>query len=81
MSYKPLKLLFDRDLALRLGDKITRITSDFDTKSFAKNLDAQIHDLEYKDRIDAFATELHRHLDLPFEHGIEVLISILGPEK
>jgi len=81
MAFKKLKFWFDKDLARLLADKILVVQPNFKDKSFIKNIDAKVHDLELKDRIAVFADELHEQLSNNYAKNIKILMKILGPEN
>lgn len=81
MSYKPLKLWFDKELAELLSDKLLSVRSDFNTTSFIKKVDAGVDGLELKDRVELITDELNNHLEGSFPQQVEVLIKVLGPEN
>ena len=81
MAYKKHKLWFDKGLAEMLADKILCRGLDFDKKSFVKNIDRQVANLELKDRIAVFADELHQHLNRDYQYAIHSMMQILGEEN
>ncbi len=81
MSYKPLKLWFDSDLADFLSSKLTSETVYFDAKSFRSSIENKIQELELKDRVEVFADQLNENLQGTYPQKIEVLLGILGPEN
>lgn len=81
MSYKPLKLWFDDDLARFLAHKLIAVYSEFNASSFIENISSKIDTLELKDRVEVFADALYVELSHDYSKGIEILLKILGPEN
>lgn len=81
MAYKQLKLWFDKDLAIELGEKVKIEYDSFNLISFTNSIDKKIDNLELKDRIEYFADQLFNHLNKNYKEGIEILLKILGPEN
>ncbi|MBO6622720.1 MAG: DNA alkylation repair protein [Balneola sp.] len=81
MSYKPLKLWFDKELAELLSEKLLSIRSDFNSISFIKKVDTGVDGLELKDRVELIADELKNHLEDDYPEQVVVLLQILGPEN
>lgn len=81
MAYKKLKYWFDRELALLLAEKINREGVDFNKKRFVQEVEKETSSLELKDRVELICDKLHFELGADYPKGIEVLISILGPEN
>jgi hypothetical protein len=57
VSYKPLKLWFDGDLADLLSFKIYSVLPGFDGITFKKEIEKQIPNLELKDRVEVIADQ------------------------
>jgi len=81
MSYKPLKLWFNKKLAEQLSEKLLSVRSDFNSTAFIKKVDAGVDGLELKDRVELIADELNFHLESDYPEQLEVLLQILGPEN
>lgn len=81
MTYKPLKLWFDKDMAHLLSEKIEEIEKNFDSGQFLGEVESKIEPLELKDRLKVFADALYAQFDENFIRAAEVLTQILGPEN
>lgn len=81
MTYKPLKLWFDEDLASLLADKILKIRPDFNREEFIDIVGSRIPKLELNDRVEVLADGLYELLESDFSSSIPTLLGILGPEN
>jgi len=81
MSYKPLKLWFDKEFAQLLADKITAVYPDFNSDIFIQQVYRRVQDLELKDRVELIADLLQTHISGDYPEQIEILLQILGPEN
>lgn len=81
MAYKQLKLWFDEELAVSLGDKILLIDNTFSKKEFIGKVNVKISKLELKDRIEVFADALFDLLSGDYVEKVNTLVQILGPEN
>lgn len=81
MSYKSLKLWFDKELAELLSEKLLSVGVKFNSSSFIKKVDTGVDGLELKDRVELIADELNNHLKGGYPPQIEILLQILGPEN
>ena len=81
MAYKQLKLWFDKDLAIMLGNKIIRIDEKFNKNNFVKVVDQGVTELELKDRVQFISNCLFEYLGADYSTGINTLLQILGPEN
>lgn len=81
MAFKKLKLWFDKALAEDLADKILLVQSDFQKKSFVRQVDKGVAELELKDRVELIADALENHLSGSYLNQLKTLIKILGPEN
>lgn len=81
MSYKPLKLWFDKQLAELLSQKLTSVKADFNSPSFITNVDSGVDGLELKDRVELITDELNNELDGNYPQQVEMLLHTLGPEN
>ena len=81
MSYKQLKLWFDKDLALLLSDKISALDADFGSASFIRKIANGVDTLELKDRVELIADKLHEALRKSYPENVGILVQILGPEN
>jgi len=81
MAFKKLKLWFDKDLAIMLAEKIQTTHAPFNLSSFVEAVDEKVAPLELKARVEVIADELYAHLGEDYEHGLGVLMNILGPEN
>lgn len=81
MTYKQLKLWFDKDLAILLSSKITEEKPDFNADEFIYQVDSKVQSLELKDRVEIIADLLHIHLSSEYSDNIKILLAILGPEN
>ena len=81
MSYKPLKLWFNRDLAELLAMKIASVQPSFNSPDFIQEVDTSITDLELKDRIEIICDGIQKYLLGDYPAKVSVLLQILGPEN
>ncbi len=81
MTYKPLKLWFDDDLASMLADKILKLHPDFKREEFIDFVGSRIPKLELKDRVEVLADGLYELLRCDYSSSISILLGILGPEN
>ncbi len=81
MAFKKLKLWFDGDLAQLLADKIVEVQADFPSKSFIRQVEDGVEDLELKDRVALMAELLGEGLGEDYPANIKILEAILGPEN
>lgn len=81
MAFKKLKLWFDKDLAIRLADKIAKQDPSFQKEQFVLSVEQRIETLELKGRVECMADELHSGFFKKYQKGISTLLEILGPEN
>ncbi|RKN81267.1 DNA alkylation repair protein [Ulvibacterium marinum] len=81
MAHKQLKLWFDKELALKLADKLIANGVTFDKNVFAQKVDQGTKDLELKDRVELIADLLKQQLAVDYTIAVTWLVGILGPEN
>ncbi len=81
MAYKPLKLWFDKEVVKLLADKMKSYSSDYNYSTFTKKIDAQLADLELKDRVEVIADRVYEAVGKSLFLDREFLLAVLGPEN
>jgi 3-methyladenine DNA glycosylase AlkC len=78
-----LKEYFGSNLAALLAEKIVQVEPRFDKKSFLRNVNKTVRDLELKARVNLMAQELKSHLmaGRDYPEALHILLQILGPEN
>lgn len=72
---------FGADLAELLGEKITDVYAEFDTKHFRKEVNTATSGKTYTQRIEIIADKLHDFLPKNYSKAVEIVVKILGPEN
>jgi len=81
MAAKKLKDWFDKELAIMLADKITKVNKDFNRRRFIREVDKETANLELKDRVELIADKLYTELGGNYKKGVKVLMGIMGEEN
>jgi len=81
MAYKKLKYWFDKELVIKLSEKIITVKSDFDKSNFIKEVDEKIQNLELKDRVEVIADGLNNNLANTYSFNVKIILQILGHEN
>jgi 3-methyladenine DNA glycosylase AlkC len=72
---------FGENLAELLGDKIQKLSKDFDKTRYVKTIKKECKELGYTKRIELHADILKELLPQPYSQAIKILIAILGEEN
>ena len=80
-KYVPLKFLFNKELAEKMADSISKHDPNFSKKNFVDSVTSKVENLELKQRIEVIADELHYALQKDFNETIHILLKTLGPEN
>lgn len=78
---EPFKNLFNKDLIDRMANVISRVSDDFDLKTFVNLAKTGLEDLEMMARSEQISKALDRALPGDFEDQIAVLVAALHPTK
>ena len=81
MERKKVKLWFDKELAELLVEKIKPNYKKFDSKNFVQAVDAGVHNLEIKARVELIADILRENLPSDYPQAVEILVNSLGEEN
>lgn len=80
-EYKKLKYYFDKELGLMLAKKIKPHYPQFKSKSFVKEIEAVVNEVELKQRVGVIAEALLHQLPTKYCDALVILKKILGPEN
>lgn len=72
---------FGANLANLLSEKIMKVYSDFDKKSFIQDLENSVVEKTYTQRIAIIAELLKKYLPSEYDKALPILVSILGEEN
>lgn len=72
---------FGENLARILGEKISSVYKDFQTKDFVRETKKQVAGKVYKERLLIIAELLKKYLPEKYQDAIGILMQILGPEN
>lgn len=78
MSDTAFKLYYDHELAHQLAERIRDVYPEFESKKFITDIDAEVNDLEFKDRIRLFSRSLRERLPADFPTAWSILEQTLG---
>jgi 3-methyladenine DNA glycosylase AlkC len=71
---EPLKNLYSIDLIESLGEQVSSLYDDFDTKGFFRHvIDDEWKDKELKERMKHISESLHQYLPMKYSEAIEIL--------
>lgn len=73
--------MFGSNLAKILADKISQVYPEFNSNSFIHQVGRLVEGKRYTDRISVIAEQLKVYLPEDYEHGLRILINILGDEN
>ena len=82
MSEFPLlKNFFDRRLVEQIADRISLIHPEFAAAHFVKAVDAELHELDLKQRLVLIARELREFLPADYPAALDILLAILEDDR
>jgi len=76
-----LKNFFDRRLVQQIADRIVIIHADFRTEAFVEAVDAELHQLDLKQRLTLIARELRAFLPADYPVALNILLAILDDDR
>lgn len=76
----PLKELMDDKLVQLIGESLTAVDAEFNTKEFKKEATNELAELTLTQRAAAIAEAMARQLPVGFKSAVSTLIESLGPE-